>query len=119
MTLGIGTILSPCPPWFAALCIAVGLFCVALEVTMIALASRKAEKASNAERATPEQIGAALYSNSTAPLAITLTFVMPPEKRGIYMRLVAKRRGTLEERFAETLAPVMIRAVDDYLERHR
>lgn len=119
MTLGIGTLLNASPTWFALACIAIGLLFVVLEVVMIAHSHHAAEKASATTRPTPEQIGAALYSHSKAPLAITLTFAMPPEKREIYMRLVAKRKGTPEERFSDTLAPVMIRAVDDYLERHR
>jgi hypothetical protein len=67
----------------------------------------------------PEQIGARLYSSTTQPLTVTITFTMPPKRREVYMRLAAKQKGVSEERFfAEAIGPVMIRAVDDYLERH-
>jgi hypothetical protein len=116
MALGLGTILRPCPSWFAVLCFAVGGLCIAFEVVAAALARRRREPE---PVEAPEQIGARLYSSTTQPLTVTITFTMPPKRREVYMRLAAKQKGVSQERFfAEAIGPVMIRAVDDYLERH-
>ncbi len=121
MALGLGTILRPCPSWFAVMCFAVGGLCIAFEVVAAVIARRRAAKAQEppAWAGTPEQIGETLYGLTKRPLTVTITLTMPPEKREVFMRLASKRRGgTSEEWFARAVGPIVIRAVDDYLERH-